>query len=63
MTYDEFRNEVDMLTGCINRMCVTSDLDELESMHSWACLYLLNVYDYRFGCLKSHSDVSADPSL
>lgn len=36
MTYQEMRNEKDMLEGNINRMFVTNDLDELCSMYVFA---------------------------
>lgn len=32
----ELRNEIDMLQGNINRMCVTDDVQELFSMHCYA---------------------------
>jgi hypothetical protein len=35
-TYAEANNEREMLTGNLNRMKLTKDLTELESMHAWA---------------------------
>ena len=35
-TYAEADNEREMLTGNLNRMKLTKDLTELESMHYWA---------------------------
>lgn len=45
--HKETMNSVDMLKGCINRMCVTDDMDELRrcltsSMCSLSELYVVN---------------------
>ena len=32
----EIDNQIDMLKGNINRMCVTDDVDELNSMYDYA---------------------------
>jgi hypothetical protein len=32
----ELRNEIEMLKGNINRLCVSDDEPELFSMYSWA---------------------------
>lgn len=40
----ETMNEVDMLRGNINRMCVTDDLDELDRMLTVAMCRLSNLY-------------------
>lgn len=34
---EEILNEVDMLKGNINRMCVTDDLGELLARYKYAC--------------------------
>lgn len=46
---DDYRqkrdNEIDMLKGNINRMCVTDDFDELWDMTSFAIRRILNLYE------------------
>lgn len=36
MTRQELYNEIGMLNGNVNRMCVTDSIDELNSMKEWA---------------------------
>ena len=36
-------NEIDMLKGNINRMCVTDDADELWQMENYALIRLTNI--------------------
>lgn len=43
-TYAEADNERRMLDGNINRMKLTKDLEELESMHDWAVKRLDQLY-------------------
>ena len=43
-TYAEANNEREMLTGNLNRMKLTKDLKELESMHAWAVKRLDRLY-------------------
>ena len=45
-------NEVDMLKGNINRMCVTFDLDELDKMYEFALKRLKSIYIYNKHLLK-----------
>ena len=47
INYGEFRNEIDSLHGCINRICVTDSESELLSMYYYANIYLLNIMSYR----------------
>jgi hypothetical protein len=42
--YTEADNEREMLTGNLNRMKLTKDLTELESMHAWAVKRLDRLY-------------------
>ena len=42
-TRDEMYHETDMLRGNINRMCVTDDKDELDSMYQWALFRLKRI--------------------
>ena len=36
MTRQELYDEIGMLNGNVNRMCVTDSIDELNSMKEWA---------------------------
>ena len=40
----ETMNKVDMLKGCINRICVTDDLDECDKLLSAAMCQLSDIY-------------------
>lgn len=42
--HKETMNSVDMLKGCINRMCVTDDFDELRRMLTSAMCGLSDLY-------------------
>lgn len=42
----EMINEADMLKGNINRMCVTTDDEELDVMYTFAKLRLEEIYEY-----------------
>lgn len=44
--YDDLSNEINMLKGNINRMCVTSETDELERMYDFAKRRLDEIYTY-----------------
>ncbi|MBO4541636.1 MAG: hypothetical protein J5725_00490 [Bacteroidales bacterium] len=46
MTQQELNNEVDMLEGNINRMCVTDDMKELCKMFEYARLRIERIYQY-----------------
>jgi len=41
------REEIDMLQGNINRMCVTREEKELERMRDWAKRRIDKIYDIR----------------
>lgn len=46
MTQQELNNEVDMLEGNINRMCVTKDIKELCNMIEYARLRIERIYQH-----------------
>lgn len=39
-------NAYDMLKGCVNRMFVTDDMEELPKLHQGALYYLGLIYQY-----------------
>ncbi len=44
--YKELSGEIDMLQGNINRMCVTSDIEELQRMYKVAKKRIDEIYWY-----------------
>ena len=38
---------LEMLNGCINRMCVTKDRNELKNKTIWAVRYVMKLNDMR----------------
>lgn len=50
--YDEMHNEVNMLNGNINRMCITSDKYELYRMYEFAIKRVEAVYEYNLNRLE-----------
>lgn len=40
----QIQNEIDMLVGCKNRMCITDDEMELAEMYTGLILYAANLY-------------------
>jgi len=46
--YNELQNELDMLKGNINRLCISDSVEELESHIKYAKLRLENIYAYRY---------------
>lgn len=45
-TYQEMRNEIDMLIGNINRMCVTNRISEVFSQYEFAKKRLVDIFNY-----------------
>lgn len=39
-------NEYDMLKGCVNRLFVTDDIDELPRLYRGAIYHLGEIYEY-----------------
>lgn len=48
MNYNEAHNDYDMLKGCVNRIFVTDDINELPRMYSAAMCHFSRIYKY--GC-------------
>lgn len=62
--HKETMNSVDMLVGSINRMCVTSDLNELRERYTSAMLSLTNLYNVNHKKLLDRlSEDGSDSSL
>ena len=47
-SYQEASNDYDMLKGCVNRMFVTDDMEELPRLYSGAMYHFSRIYKY--GC-------------
>jgi len=52
--YNELDNEINMLKGNINRMCVSDDYEELERMYMYAKIRLDEIYDYNLSRIKKY---------
>jgi hypothetical protein len=46
--YKQLINEIEMLKGNINRMCITNDLEEIERMYYFAKYRIDEIYRYNF---------------
>lgn len=46
MDYQEASNKYDMLKGCVNRMFVAYDMEELSKMYQEVLYYLGLIYQY-----------------
>lgn len=47
-SYKEASNDYDMLKGCVNRIFVTDDMEELPRLYSGAMYHFSRIYQY--GC-------------
>lgn len=43
--HKEIVNKGDMLKGCVNRMCVSNNIDEINRMLTASILYLTEIYN------------------
>lgn len=59
MNRQELEIEIDMLKGNINRMCVTDDDAELESMQQWAKKRIDRIYSYNYQRLRERERLNA----
>lgn len=60
LKHRETMNSVDMLKGCINRMCVTDDFDELRRMLTSAMCSLSDLYSVNRKKLFERSELDYD---
>lgn len=56
MDYQEASNKYDMLKGCVNRMFVTDDMEELPKLHHGALYCLGLIYKYGVDCLADPAE-------
>ena len=59
MNRQKLEIEIDMLRGNINRMCVTDDDAELESMQQWAKRRIDQIYLYNHQRLRERERLNA----
>lgn len=45
MKRQQIENAYDMLRGCMNRMCITDDVYEFESLYKSADIYLKQLFE------------------
>lgn len=48
---NDLENEIRMLQGNVNRMCVTDDVEELNSMKEWAIKRTNEIHTYNLSKL------------
>lgn len=46
MTHKEMINKTDLLEGCVNRICVTDDYEEIISLYASARGLLIDIVKY-----------------
>ena len=54
--YNELQNELDMLKGNINRLCISDSVEELDNHIKYAKLRLENVYAYRYNQITKEDE-------
>lgn len=57
---DVINNEMDMLRGNLNRMCVTSDVQELDKMKEWALIRIDKIYNTKLEILMQENAEKLD---
>jgi hypothetical protein len=50
--YQTIRIEADMLQGNVNRMIITNEVTELNSMKEWAIHYVNSIYEKKLNQLS-----------
>ena len=61
--YQEASNEYDMLKGCINRMFVTDDKEELPDLYGGAIYHLGQIYRYGEKRFSERSEKDTLPGM
>lgn len=51
-SHQEMQNEIDMLRGNINRMCVADSVSEVFAQYEWARKRLEDIYNYNISRLE-----------
>lgn len=54
--YNELRNEINMLQGNINRICISDDIEEIKKMYEFAKRRIDDIYQYQIS-IKSGTDI------
>lgn len=55
-SYQEASNDYDMLKGCVNRIFVTDDMEELPHLYAGAVYHLGDIYKYGMERLKGRNE-------
>lgn len=55
-SYQEASNEYDMLKGCIDRIFVSHDINELPHLYAGAVYHLGDIYKYGMERLRGKED-------
>ncbi len=51
-SHQEMQNEIDMLRGNINRMCVADSIQEVFAQYEWARKRLEDIFNYNISRLE-----------
>lgn len=57
--YQEASNDYDMLRGCVNRIFVTDDINELPRLYASAVYHLGDIYKYGMERLRKRDETTA----
>ena len=57
---DIINDEMDMLRGNLNRMCVTDDVQELDKMREWALMRIDKIYNTKLEILMQENAEKLD---
>lgn len=58
-SYKEASNDYDMLKGCVNRIFVTDDINELPHLYASAVYHLGDIYKYGMERLRKRNETTA----
>lgn len=59
-SYKEASIDYEMLKGCVNRIFVTDDMDELPHLYASAVYHLGDIYKYGMERLRKRNEDTAD---
>lgn len=55
-SYQEAKNDYNMLKGCVNRIFVTDDMEELPRLYAGAIYHLGDIYKYGMERLEGRNE-------
>lgn len=52
----EIKNEINMLQGNLNKMCITTSVEELDKMYDVAIRRVIKIHQCRLGKIKEQEE-------